>query len=312
MMQPAAIKRRGGETEFVGAEKRADHDVAAGAKPAVDLHGNASAQPVGDQGLMGLGKADFPRRAGMFDRGQRRSAGTALIAGDGDMVGSRLRHTGGDRTDADLGDEFDGNVAIGIDVLQIEDELRQIFDRIDVVMRRRRDQADARRCVPHFGDGLVDLVARQLAAFARLGALRDLDLHHVRIDEVFRSHAKTPGCDLFDRRAHRIAIRQRLVAIGFLAALTGVRLAADPVHGNGEGRVRLARDRAVRHCAGGETLDDLHRRLDFLGRYGLAAVVAGGLEAEQAANGIEPVRLFVDDLGVLAVFVARIAAHRVL
>ena len=55
-------QRRGGETEFVGAEQRADDDVAAGADAAVDLHGDAAAQPVGDQRLVGLGKPDLPRR----------------------------------------------------------------------------------------------------------------------------------------------------------------------------------------------------------------------------------------------------------
>ena len=54
-------QRRGGEAELVGAEQRADHDVAAGADAAVDLHGDAAAQPVGDQRLVRLGKPDLPR-----------------------------------------------------------------------------------------------------------------------------------------------------------------------------------------------------------------------------------------------------------
>jgi hypothetical protein len=37
-------QRRGGEAELVGAEQRADRDVAAGAQAAVDLHGDAAAQ----------------------------------------------------------------------------------------------------------------------------------------------------------------------------------------------------------------------------------------------------------------------------
>jgi hypothetical protein len=37
-------QRRGGEAEFVGAEQRADDDVAAGAQAAVDLHGDARTQ----------------------------------------------------------------------------------------------------------------------------------------------------------------------------------------------------------------------------------------------------------------------------
>ena len=54
-------QRRGGEAELVGAEHRADHDVAAGAQAAVDLHGDAAAQPVDHQRLVRLGKADLPR-----------------------------------------------------------------------------------------------------------------------------------------------------------------------------------------------------------------------------------------------------------
>ena len=71
-------QRRGGEAEFVGAEQGADDDVAAGAQAAVDLHDDARAQTVEHQGLMRFGEADFPRAAGVLDRGQRRSAGATL------------------------------------------------------------------------------------------------------------------------------------------------------------------------------------------------------------------------------------------
>ena len=67
-------QRRGGEAELVGAEQRADHHVAAGAQPAIDLHGDAAAQAVQHQRLLRLGEADLPRRAGMGERGQRRLA----------------------------------------------------------------------------------------------------------------------------------------------------------------------------------------------------------------------------------------------
>ena len=54
-------QRRGREAELVGAEQRADHDVAPGADAAVDLHGDAPAQPVGHQRLVGFGEPDLPR-----------------------------------------------------------------------------------------------------------------------------------------------------------------------------------------------------------------------------------------------------------
>src|SRR5690606_30908448 len=118
------------------------------------------------------------------------------------------------------------------------------------------DEADAGCRVAGLGDRRVDLVAGQLAALAGLGALRDLDLHHVGVDEIFRGDAEAARGDLLDRRALRVcaAARQRQVAVRLLAALAGVRLAADLVHGARQSGVRLPGDRAERHGAGREAL----------------------------------------------------------
>ena len=183
-------------------------------------------------------------RAGVLDRGQRGRAGAALETCDGDMVGARFGDARRDGADADLGHQFYRHLAVRIDVLQVVDQLRQILDRIDVVMRRRRDQADAGRRMADARDHRVDLVAGQLAAFAGLCALRHLDLHHVGVDEIFRGDAEAARRDLLDRRAHRIAVRHRLEAVALLAAFAGVGLAADPVHRDRKRGVRLARDRA--------------------------------------------------------------------
>ena len=175
----------GGDAEFVGAEESADHHVAAGSDAAIDLHRDAAAQTIEDQRLVRLGEADLPRLAGVMDRGQRRGAGAAFVPRDGDMVGMGLGDAGRDRADADLGDELDAHQTARIDVLQIVDKLLQILDRIDVVMRRRRNEADAGDRVPHARDPVIDLMARKLAALAGLRPLRHLDLHHVGIDEIF-------------------------------------------------------------------------------------------------------------------------------
>ena len=78
MMQPDGDQRRGGEAELVGAQQRADGHVAAGAQAAIGLHGDAAAQAVEHQRLLGFGQADFPGAAGMGERGQRRGAGAAV------------------------------------------------------------------------------------------------------------------------------------------------------------------------------------------------------------------------------------------
>ena len=77
-------------------------------------------------------------------------------------------------------DELHADARAAVGVLQVVDQLREVLDRVDVVVRRRRDQADARRRVAHARDRLVDLVAGQLAALAGLRALRDLDLQSRR------------------------------------------------------------------------------------------------------------------------------------
>src|SRR5207253_8058299 len=71
-------------------------------------------------------------------RSQRACAGAALKACDGDVVGTRFRNARRDRADADFGHQFYGHLAVRIDVLQVVDQLRQILDRIDVVMRDRK------------------------------------------------------------------------------------------------------------------------------------------------------------------------------
>ena len=138
-------QRRGGETEFLGAEQRGDGHVAAGLQLAVGLDDDAAAQVVEDQRLVRFGEAEFPRQAACLMRRERRGAGAAVVAGDQHHVGVRLGDAGGDRADADFGDQLHADARVAVGVLQIVDQLGEIFDRIDVVVRRRRDESHARR-----------------------------------------------------------------------------------------------------------------------------------------------------------------------
>jgi hypothetical protein len=148
MMQPETTSGRGGEAVLLGAEQRADDDVAAGLELAVDLHHDPVAQAVEQQRLLRLGQAELPRRAGVLERGQRRGAGAAVVAGDEHDVGVRLGDARRDRADADLGHQLDVDPRPVVGVLQVVDELGEVLDRVDVVVRRRRDQPDAGRRVP--------------------------------------------------------------------------------------------------------------------------------------------------------------------
>jgi len=183
-------------------------------------------------------------------------------------------------------------VAVG--VLEVVDELGEILDGVDVVVRRRRDEADTRGRVAGLGDPRVDLATGELAAFAGLGALGHLDLELAGAGQVLAGHAEAAGGDLLDGGVLGVAL---LVGPGearrILAAFAGVGLAADAVHGDGERLVRLLRDGAVGHGARLETLHNLFGRLDLL-----EGDRRAGLELEQAAQRAEVLPLVVDDLRV--------------
>ncbi len=123
--------------------------------------------------------------------------------------------------------------------------------------------------------------------------------------QVHARDTETAGCDLLDGAA-ALRVEQ---AVEILAALTRVGLRAEAVHGDGERLVRLLRDGAVAHRAGGEALHDRCDRLDLLQRDGRTTA---GAEPEHAAERHEGLCLVVDELGVLAEDVVAAGARRVL
>ena len=135
-----------------------------------------------------------------------RGAGAADMAGDQDHVGLGLGDAGGDRADAGLGDQLHADPGVRVDLLQVVDELGQVLDRVDVVVRRRRDQGDAGRGVAQAGDLERDLEAGQLAALAGLGTLGDLDLELAGSVQVLGGDAEAARGHLLDRRVGVVAV----------------------------------------------------------------------------------------------------------
>src|SRR6267154_4453493 len=277
-----------------------------------------------------LRKPQLPGRARVLDRRPGRGARAAVVPGDGDVVGFGLGHARRHGADAGFGDELHRDRSGGIGVLQIVDQLGQILDRVDVVVWRRRDQLYARSRIADLGDVIGDLSTGQLAAFAGLCALGHLDLDLLRAREVFGGHAEPAGGNLFDLRLQYIAFleldvlcnpvraqprAQRFARLdgreapAVLAAFAGVRFAAHAGHRHGKRGVRFDRNRAVRHRAGRETLDDLGGGLDFFDRNGFYVAEA---KLEQPAVGHVSLRLVVDDGGVFPVGLRGVLPRRLL
>ncbi len=254
-------QRRRAERELVGAEQRSQHHIAPGLQPTVHAQAHAAAQPVDHQRLLCLGQPELPMHTGVLDRGERRGAGATGMTTDQDDIGAALGHAGRDRADAGLGHQLHRHCGTRVGLLEIVDQLRQVLDAVDIVVRRRRDQLDPRRGMADARDLLGHFVARQLATLARLGPLRHLDLQLARRGQVGRRDAEACRGDLLDRAVALIVVARRV-----LAALAGVAEAAQPVHRDRQRLVGLDAGRAVRHRCGREAPDDRLDRLHFVER----------------------------------------------
>ena len=132
-----AHQRRSRKPEFLRAEHAGDRHIAAGHKLAVCFKPHPAAQAVGNKTLVRFGQPKLPRKAGIVNGTARRRAGPAVIAGDEHRLRACLGDACGNGADARLGDEFDGNIGVFVGAFQIVDQLRQILDRVDIMVRRR-------------------------------------------------------------------------------------------------------------------------------------------------------------------------------
>ena len=140
---------------------------------------------------MHLRQAQLPRGTGVLDGGERASRGAAIVARHGDQVRIGFGDASGNGADPWLGDEFHRDLRVWVDLLEVKDQLRQVFDGVNIVVRRRRNQRDAGHRVAQAGNQLIDLAAWQLAAFTGLRALSHLDLQHFGIDQVSWRNTET-------------------------------------------------------------------------------------------------------------------------
>ena len=193
----------GGKAKLFGSQQGHQYDVASGFQLPVCLQADLSAQTVHDQCLLCFRQSQFGRQSGITDRADWRSTCSAFGSGDDDAVCFRFGYTCRDGSDATFRNQLDADLRFRIDILEVEDQLCQIFDRIDIMVGRRGDQRDARNGMTRLCNDVVHLVPRQLPAFSRLGSLGHLDLYFICIYQVFRCYAETSRCHLFDGRAER-------------------------------------------------------------------------------------------------------------
>mmetsp|Transcript_9151 Transcript_9151/g.30124 ORF Transcript_9151/g.30124 Transcript_9151/m.30124 type:complete len:751 (-) Transcript_9151:185-2437(-) len=283
--------RDGAKPVLVRAHEGGEHHIRAALEPAVTPQHHAVSKPICEQSLVRLHQPHLNRPARVLDRADGRRPSAAVVPGHLDHVRVRLGHPAAHCPDARLAHELDAHLGVGVDHVQVIDQLREILDGVDVVMRRRRDERDARLAAAERSDVRRNLLPRELTAFAGLGALRHLDLELLRVHQKVRRHAETPARNLLDGARGHVAVLERLeVREGgahavirhilemlkpdrVLATLAAVALAADAVHGNGDRLVRLARDGAQRHAPRAEAVANVRNALHLIDRDWLAVAL---------------------------------------
>ena len=294
---PAYHQRRRREPEFLRTQQSAHHHVAPRLDLPVGLQPDPAAQLVQHQRLLRLGQPQFPRGSRMLDARQRRRPRAPVVAADQHPVRARLGHARRHRPHPQFRHQLHADLRLVVRAAQVVDQLRDVLDRIDVVMRRRRDQGHARRGVPHPGDVGRHLVAGQLPALAGLRPLRDLDLQLLRMVQVLRRHPEASAGDLLDRAATVFAVRSDDIPRRILAALAAVAAAAETVHGDRQRFVHLLAQRPETHRARHEPAQDRFFRLDLFKRHRRTR----GPDREQPAQRALPFGLVVVHPGVLLV-----------
>jgi hypothetical protein len=301
---PQTDEGRGAKAKFFASQQRRHGHVPPGFEAAVHPEADAGAEVVFEKHLLRLRHAQLPREARRLDGGLRRRARPAGLSADEEGVGLRLGHARGDDPDAGRRHELHVHVRRRVGALEVVDELREVLDRVNVVVGRRRNERHPRGRVARLGDEVVDLLPRQVAALPRLRALRHFDFDGVSTVEVGARDPEAPTGHLLDR-----TFALGAEAVDLLAALAGAGPPANPIHRDGERLVGLRTEGAKRHGGREEALDDGLGGLHLGERNGPVGV---RVEVEQAPQRLVLGRLIIDQSGKLVVRPAVVLPHRML
>ena len=172
---------------------------------------------------------------------------------DGDDVRACLCNARGNDANPSAGYEFHANARSRIHRAQIVNQLCEIFDTVNVMMRWRRNQRSPGGGMPDARNVLADLPCRQLAALTGLRALRHLDFELFGVDEVIGSNPKPSGRDLFDFvRGSRL----EPIRVGIFATFTRITPATELIHRQRQRAMCLRAERAKRHRLRAEAPND--------------------------------------------------------
>ena len=270
ILAPHSHHRRRAKTKTLRTQDGGFHHIEAGLHAAICLQPHLAAQTIAAQGLLYLGNSQLPGRTGIPDRGQRARRRTPVVTRNGDQIRVGLCHTCGNGPNARLRDQLYRHQRIRIHLLEIEDELCQILDRVNVMVRWRRNQGHAWHRIAQSRNQVVDFAAWQLPALSGLGTLSYLDLEHLGIHQIVRRHTEAARRDLFD-----FGDPVGTKAVGIFTALAAVRACTDLIHPHGQRLMGLWRQRPQGHTGGIKAAQNIVDRLHLIEGHRLVSELEG-------------------------------------
>ena len=174
-------KWRGRKAKLFGTKKSCDDYIATCFHLTVGLNNDSISKTIQHQCLLRLSQTQLPRCASMLERSQRRSTGATVMTRNQYNICFRFSNTSGDRADTDFGNEFDVHPRNRVRIFKIVNQLLEIFNRINVVMRWRRNQTNTGCRVSRLCNPRIHLVRRQLTTLAGFCTLCHFDLQIICI-----------------------------------------------------------------------------------------------------------------------------------
>mmetsp|Transcript_13155 Transcript_13155/g.18842 ORF Transcript_13155/g.18842 Transcript_13155/m.18842 type:complete len:210 (+) Transcript_13155:1432-2061(+) len=127
-------QRPSSKAKFFCTQKTRNDDITTSLELTVGLEFDSVAQSVENEGLLCFCKAEFPRKSSAFQSSPCGSTGSSVMTTDSDMISNSLGNSSSYNSHTDLGNQFHGNFSSWLGILQIMDKLRQIFDRVNIMM----------------------------------------------------------------------------------------------------------------------------------------------------------------------------------
>ena len=230
------------EIETLRTKDGGNDDILPCDEPSVGPKFHASAQSVFTQGRVGLHQSEFPREPRVLHRPECRRARPAVSSGDVDDVRARFDDADGDRTDAVPGHELHAHRGGRMHLLQLVDQLLQVFYAVDVVKGGRGNKVHVRQRMPRARDIPVHLHAHELSPFTGLRSLCDLDLQLSSRHQVPCGHTEPGRCNLF-----RIGGDPLLFVEGVLSPLPAIAPPSKLPHGEYDVPLAFSAHRTERH-----------------------------------------------------------------